>query len=238
MRNIDLDAERAYENKKVSGAEARATQSKYYWATSLEAERHLESIKKQVSGRIVLEIGCSSGSLASKISPLADQYIGTDISDKAIELASQKGLRNSRFLCCDGHSVPLEGETVDVVIVDALLHHMDLERALREIARLLRPGGILFFNEPLGTNPLFQLYRRLTPQSRTVDERPFTRMDLRTLRSFFEIQEFRWFGFTNIASAFARNVRVRMILTRIDRMIALTPLRLFFWQFSGSAVKK
>ena len=47
----------------------------------------------------------------------------------------------------------------DFVIVNGLLHHLDLLTTLKEIHRVQM---ILIFREPLGTNPLFQIYRKFT----------------------------------------------------------------------------
>ena len=60
----------------------------------------------------------------------------------------------------------------DLAVGFAIIHHLDLKPALAELHRVLKPGGVAFFAEPLGTNPAIQLYRRLTPQFRTEDERP------------------------------------------------------------------
>ena len=43
---------------------------------------------------------------------------------------------------------------------------------LNEISRILKPNGKLLFIEPLGTNPLINFYRKLTPKSRSKDEHP------------------------------------------------------------------
>ena len=66
----------------------------------------------------------------------------------------------------------------DLSIGFAILHHLDLELSLAELYRVLKPGGVAYFVEPLGSNPLINLYRRLTPQYRTEDEKP---LDLGTL---------------------------------------------------------
>lgn len=238
MRRIDLRGERDFENSKVMGADVRSKQSKYYWATTLEAQRHLRTIKSKIGGADVLEIGCSSGNLAAQLSPFAKSYVGTDISDQAIALAASRQLTNCSFVCCDGHKIAMPDQSFDCVIVDALLHHMDLDLVLREIDRLLRPNGLLFFNEPLGTNPVFNLYRVFTPRARTPDEHPFRRADLKLLGTIFEVQEIRWFGFLSIGSAFTRSNLVRQVLSLIDRVLSRTPIRYLFWQFSGFAMKK
>ena len=99
-------------------------------------------------------------------------------------------------------------------------------------------GGLLVFKEPLWTNPLFTLYRYLTPWARTVHGRPFTSNDLRLMSSFSDLQTLHRFGFTNIARAFFRSSKLSSLFTNIDEIISTTPFRFMYWQFSGIAVVK
>ena len=52
---------------------------------------------------------------------------------------------------------------------------IQFNKCLDEIFRILKSNGTLIFIEPLGTNPIINLYRKLTPKSRSKDEHPFTR---------------------------------------------------------------
>lgn len=238
MREIDLHREREFENSKVADSGVRARQSKYYWATALPQARHEQLVHDAISGGTVLEVGCSSGYSAVHYVEHCCSYVGVDISDAAIAAAADRNLKNAEFLCVDGHRLPFEDGHFDAVIVNSLLHHLDLKQALAEIARVLRPRGILLFREPLGTNPFFQLYRRFTPRARTPDERPFTFADIAMLREHFDLQSTQWFGFCSIGAAFTGSARQRAALTAIDSALSVTPLRYFFWQFSGAAVKR
>ena len=56
---------------------------------------------------------------------------------------------------------------------------------MREIRRVLRPGGRGVFLEPLWHNPLLRLGRRLTPSARTPDEHPLTEQDWELCHSIF-----------------------------------------------------
>lgn len=70
---------------------------------------------------------------------------------------------------------------------------------------MLKRDGRAIFLEPLGLNPIVNLYRKLTPGSRTVDEKPFDEGDLQLLRSLFPASTFRYFGgftlFNNLLAA-------------------------------------
>ena len=187
----------------------------------------------------ILEIGCASGYDAVKYCEYANSYIGIDISNEAISKCNNLNIINANFYCTDGHVLPIEDSSVDCVIVNSLLHHMDLPKTFSQVQRVLKSDGVLIFREPLGINPLFQIYRLLSPSARTDDERPFNLKDLRLMNSFFELKTVQWYGFTNISSAFLKSNLLRSLLTNIDNILSKTPIKYFFWQFSGIAkVKK
>tara|TARA_B100000686_G_C16767036_1_gene962538 strand:- start:177 stop:899 length:723 start_codon:yes stop_codon:yes gene_type:complete len=237
MRKIDLEAERIFENRKALGDDVRASQNKFYWATDLDTQAHKEETFKVIKNKNILEIGCASGYDAVNYAEYANSYLGLDISDEAINNCKALELKNAEFICVDGHILPVGDQTLDHVIVTSLLHHLDIKKTFSEIDRVLKHDGSLIFLEPLGTNPLFQIYRFLTPKSRTLDERPFTFGDLSLMQSYFIFKEVRWFGFLNILSAYIRIEGIRKLLTSIDRVLSKTFLKYFFWQFSGVAKK-
>ena len=238
MRKINLDIEREFENLKAKGGDPRKSQSKFYWATNIPIKRHNFNTFKKIKDKKVLEIGCASGRDALSFSKYATSYCGIDISDVAIKNCINLKLKNSEFLCVDGHKIPKEDEEFDCVIVNGLLHHLDLLKSFEEINRVLKSGGYLIFKEPLGTNPFFQLYRYLTPSSRTPDERPFTLSDIKLMKKYFHLQNVEWFGFLSIFSAFLQINLFRKILTFFDYCLSKTFVKIFFWQFCGFALKK
>jgi SAM-dependent methyltransferase len=65
----------------------------------------------------------------------------------------------------------------DIIVGFAILHHLDLSKAMPEMFRVMKKGSSAFFAEPLGTNPIINLYRKLTPQYRTEDEKPLILRD-------------------------------------------------------------
>jgi SAM-dependent methyltransferase len=233
-RKIDLNSERLFENRKASGEGVRKAQSKFYWATSLHINEHKNRSLSSIRNKVVLEIGCASGYDATAYCKSAKSYLGLDISDVAVKNCKSLLIPNADFVCVDGHTIPVQNNSFDCVIVNSLLHHLDLEVVFAEIKRVLKPNGLLIFREPLGINPMFQFYRLLTPRSRTSDERPFSLSDINLMKKYFEFDgREQFFGFFSILSAFVRNDRLRRILTQADDLISKTPFRYFFWQFSG-----
>ncbi len=63
--------------------------------------------------------------------------------------------------------------TFDIVYVANLLHHLpDPHAAIKEMHRVLKPGGKACFWEPLKHNPIINVYRRIATSVRTEDETP------------------------------------------------------------------
>lgn len=239
LRNIDLENEKNFENRKAGGEPVRAKQLKFYWATFISTERHKKETLNIIKNSNVLEIGCASGHDAIDYCKCTKSYTGVDISDVAIQNCNELSIKNAFFYCVDGHKLPVDDKSIDFVIVNSLLHHLDLEVSFKEISRILTDSGALIFREPLGTNPAFQIYRMLTPGARTIDERPFTFSDLRLMKKYFDLDgQVQWFGFFSVISAFLKIENIRAFLTKFDRVLSKTPLKYFFGNFRALQRKR
>ena len=84
-----------------------------------------------IEGAKVLEIGCASGHDAKDYCKYSKSYIGVDISDVAIQNCNALLIKNAKFYCVDGHRLPADDKSLDFVIVNSLLHHLDLELHLK-----------------------------------------------------------------------------------------------------------
>ena len=87
---------------------------------------------------------------------------------------SQRASAGVEFVVGSAHDLPLPDESVDVVFGIAILHHLDLKLAAREVRRVLRPGGRAIFEEPVRNSPLLKFVRRLIPY-RSPDVSPYER---------------------------------------------------------------
>ena len=81
---------------------------------------------------------------------------GIDISEISIQKAKDKIKSNSNVeLVVDNcEKTKFNDNTFDIVYGTGILHHLDIKLCLKEIQRILKPGGRLLFIEPLGTNPV------------------------------------------------------------------------------------
>lgn len=145
---------------------------------------------RRVPHRSMLEIGCDAWLYYAEPSGVAPEtLICTNISER--ELAQGvSAARTTRlqpdFRLMDAHILEFPDHSFDVVFGMSILHHLELERVLKEIRRVLKPSGHLLFTEPLDINLVGRLVRRLTPEARTEDERPFRDHDLRLLQTYFD----------------------------------------------------
>jgi SAM-dependent methyltransferase len=143
------------------------------------------------TGKDVLLYGCGPGHEAERfVAGGARSIVGIDISDVEIERARQAAAQRGyadrvEFFTGDAHATPFTDDAFDLIVGTAILHHLDLDRALHEIRRILRPGGRAVFLEPLAHNPLLRIGRLLTPAARTADEHPFTVEDWRRCGEVF-----------------------------------------------------
>lgn len=133
--------------------------------------------------KVALDYGCGDGRVAFRLAEKgARRVVGFDISSGQVEearrLAEKAGYADRmEFLVADAHATGFPDDSFDLIVGVAILHHLDLDEALREIRRILRPGGRAAFIEPLQANPLLRLGRKLTPGARTPDEHPLTVAD-------------------------------------------------------------
>jgi len=115
-----------------------------YDLVAAEVRRHLPS-----KGR-VLDLGCGGALVADRIRDADATYIGFDFGGPHIEYASKKykDITDRRletiFLRGDGQKIPLADSSVDVVAFSEVIEHLlQPELAVWEIARVLKPSGVL-----------------------------------------------------------------------------------------------
>ena len=105
-------------------------------------------------GEIVLDIGCGAGMdllLAARRASPSGQAIGVDMTPTMLELAKRGALKTDLWQNTEvrrgmAEELPVASESVDVVISNGVLNlSPDKDRAFREVYRVLRPGGRLYF---------------------------------------------------------------------------------------------
>lgn len=114
-------------------------------------KRRLVSLEAIGPGTRVLDLACGTGDLTFAAAARGARVIGLDITEQMVRLAKEKGDR-PRFVIGDIMALPFPDASFDVVTTGYGIRNVpELPPALREIARVLRPGGALLsldFNRP------------------------------------------------------------------------------------------
>jgi SAM-dependent methyltransferase len=96
-------------------------------------------------GLKVLEIGCGMGTDGAQFARAGADYTGIDLTNAAIELARKRFAASElkgTFLVSDGENLDFANDSFDLVYSHGVLHHTpDIEAAVHEIHRVLKPGG-------------------------------------------------------------------------------------------------
>jgi ubiquinone/menaquinone biosynthesis C-methylase UbiE len=99
---------------------------------------------------VALDAACGTGRHAAYLASLGHDVIGVDSSPEMLARARAK-VPNGEFHEADLHRLPLDDDSVDVVVCAvALVHVQDLTRALTELVRVLRPNGHLVISDSRG----------------------------------------------------------------------------------------
>ena len=100
-------------------------------------------------GMTLLDCGCGPGTITTGFAPATapGQVIGIDVAESQVEAAREKaaklGVANVSFECGDVYNLPFDDGRFDAVFSHAMLEHLrDPLKALAEMRRVLKPGGI------------------------------------------------------------------------------------------------
>lgn len=219
------------------------TNMKYYSIERASREFVLRWFDRNCADKIVLDYCCGNGNDSLYLAAHgAKRVTGIDLSDVSIanclSLAKKQGLDGRiDFRIGDAEKTGFSDNTFDVVTEYGCLHHLDLNRAMPELARILKPDGKIICTETLGHNVFIHLYRKMTPNLRTeweadhiIKQGDFEKM----LRHFGKVECHFYHLFTLFGVPFRRTSFFRPLLSvleTMDRLILSIPfVRWQAWQ--------
>jgi len=211
-----LDREKEFHNEAFA-TNKRKRVKKYYKTTDRSKQFYRDKIHENVTGKKVLEYGCGPGSQAFSLAKAGADVTAIDISDVAIDQTKEEADRQGVEIECyvmDAENLTFEDNSFDRVCGSGILHHLDLERCYKELSRVLKPGGAGIFFEPMGYNPLINLYRNLTPDLRTDDEHPLLMKDFELAENYFDEVTPHFFHLTSVAASFIPSETFQSALAR------------------------
>ena len=112
-----------------------------------------------VSGKDLLDIGCGMGEESIYFAKLGARVTGIDISDVGVaSLRKRAAYHHLDITALEMRADPTSFPTgsFDRIHGLGILHHVGIHRGLAEVERLLRPGGIAVFLEPMGDSPVVE----------------------------------------------------------------------------------
>ena len=176
----------------------------------------MHNLTQNLTGKIILDYGCGRGETSLKcLANGAKKVFGIDISPVYIKNAREKaieaGYPEDRYLFqeMDAHTLQFPDDFFDLITGKGILHHLNVQIALDEIYRVLKPEGRVILQEPLSDNPLLKIFRFLTPKARTMDEKPLSRRQIQILKSnHLWLAEFSYCGILEMPIAMATSILI------------------------------
>ncbi|MDH5454772.1 MAG: methyltransferase domain-containing protein [Gammaproteobacteria bacterium] len=162
-----MDRETAFWNKLADKYAQRPIVDEASYQKKLEITRkHLRP------GMEVLEIGCGTGSTAIVHAPYVGHIRATDLSTRMVEIAQDKakaaGIGNVTFDASSVEGLDMPDASFDAVMAHNILHLLeDWERAIADIHRMLKPGGV-FVSSTACIGDMMFLFRLIVPVGRAL----------------------------------------------------------------------
>jgi 2-polyprenyl-3-methyl-5-hydroxy-6-metoxy-1,4-benzoquinol methylase len=141
----------------------------------------------------MLELGCGTGYFTGELARSGAEIVAIDVSPELLDIArSNRSAPNVRYEIQNAYDLRYADSVFDSVVGSSVLHHLDIEAALREIYRVLRPNGTIFFTEPNMLNPQIAIQKNVPWVKRKLGDSPDeTAFFRRPLRRLLEVTGFR-----------------------------------------------
>ena len=124
-------------------------------------------------GDRVLELGCGTGYFTKELAKLKIQITAIDISPELLDHARQEVTSgNVTFETQNAYQMGYKDNLFDAVVGSSVLHHLEIQKAVYEIYRVLRPGGYIAFTEPNMMNPQIALQKNIPWLKRRLGDSP------------------------------------------------------------------
>jgi SAM-dependent methyltransferase len=137
-------------------------------------------------GMAVLELGCGTGHFTRELACSGADIVAVDVSPELLEIARANGsASNVRYQIQNAYALSYSENVFDSIVGSSVLHHLEIEEAVRDIYRVLKPAGTIYFTEPNMLNPQIALQKNVPWIKRKLgdspDETAFFRWKLRRL---------------------------------------------------------
>lgn len=160
--------------------------------------REAVSLLGIIRGKKILNIGCGLGEEVVYLALKGANVVAIDISTEMLKftkkLAKKYGVsKKVVYRHMSAEKLEFGSETFDLCFGCNILHHVNIDKAIKEIWRVLKPGGSAVFSEPLGYNSVINIYRVMACKVRTDHEHPLRFEDLNKIKNIFSNFDHREF---------------------------------------------
>jgi ubiquinone/menaquinone biosynthesis C-methylase UbiE len=139
--------------------------------------RYALSQMGSIKGKKILDLGCGMGDTSLYFASKGARVYAVDISPGMIGLVKRVARKagyskniDAKVMLAENLKFP--SSYFDLVFGNGVLHHVVIEKTLAEVNRVLKEGGMAAFVEPLGDNPVINIYRKIAKKVRTPTEIP------------------------------------------------------------------
>jgi phosphatidylethanolamine/phosphatidyl-N-methylethanolamine N-methyltransferase len=154
---MGLDTEHAFCSSLYGELQSSGLCSRFIGVTHRALERGLGSLPSEAR---ILEIGGNLGEHCSYVTHAYSDYLVTDYRSVSFAPLNER----IRFEVADAESLPYEDSSFDRALATCVLHHLpDPEKALVELRRVVRPGGIVSLTLPCDPGLLYRMAKALGP---------------------------------------------------------------------------
>jgi ubiquinone/menaquinone biosynthesis C-methylase UbiE len=231
------ESNRAYYDAFSEGYEARRGRNDPGGYHELLDELEADFVERFGAGADVLEVGCGTGLVLSRIKKFAATAKGIDLSPGMLEKARERGLD---VVEGSATALPFADESFDVTCSFKVLAHIpEIDRALSEMARVTRRGGTIVaeFYNPYCLRGLIKRYGPAGRIAHKADEsHVFTRYDSpfsigNMLPAGCEVIDSRGIRIATPTAHLMRVPLLRAVLRQAEKRLCDSPLRVFggFW---------
>ena len=185
-----LDKEKTFHDQWASTIDVEGIKVKdYFEACTAPENRFIIQQLGNIKGKRILDLGCGAGENSVYFAKRGAICVAADYSPGMVEVALQLAAANQvEIEGCTENAIALSfpDNSFDIVYASNLLHHLpDPQAAIREMYRVLKPGGKACFWDPLKHNPVINVYRRIATSVRTEDEQPLDINIVNFVKSLF-----------------------------------------------------
>lgn len=215
------------------------------WETDVHGVRHdlflsyrfcHEWIKTHAKGKHLLDYGCGTGIHSIWPAENGAHVTGIDLSEESLKIARERAMRAKlekqiSFIMMDCEALTFLDNSFDLVFDGGVFSSVDLDKALSELARVLKPDGAILGIETFGHNPLTNLKRKWNQKkgSRTAwaAEHIMKKSSLEKARQYFGSIEVHYFHLLSLFalpfSKFSWGVFLFKMLDRLDSYLLKIP---------------